>query len=46
MFVDSTTVARGSTAPDFDLPDQAGRATSLREFRGHPVVLVFLRGFL
>jgi peroxiredoxin len=46
VFVDSTTVPVGSTAPDFELPDQTGRSTSLAEFRGRPVVLVFLRGFL
>jgi peroxiredoxin len=46
VFVDSTKVARGATAPDFSLPDQSGRVTTLHEFRGRPVVLVFLRGFL
>jgi peroxiredoxin len=46
VFVDSTKVARGAVAPDFALPDQTGRVTTLHEFRGQPVVLVFLRGFL
>jgi hypothetical protein len=46
VFVDSSTVPVGSIAPDFSLPDEAGRLTSLAEFRGRSVVLVFLRGFL
>jgi peroxiredoxin len=46
VFVDSSTVPVGSIAPDFSLPDESGRLTSLAEFRGRPVVLVFLRGFL
>jgi len=46
VFVDSSTVPVGSIAPDFSLADQSGRLTSLAEFRGRPVVLVFLRGFL
>ena len=46
VFVDSSTVSVGSIAPDFSLPDESGRLTSLAEFRGRPVVLVFLRGFL
>ena len=46
VFVDSSTVPVGSIAPDFSLPDESGRLTSLAEFRGHPVVLVVLRGFL
>jgi peroxiredoxin len=31
----------GTPAPDFALPDQAGKAVSLRDFRGRPAVLVF-----
>ena len=46
VFVDSSTVPVGSIAPGFSLPDESGRLTSLAEFRGRPVVLVFLRGFL
>jgi peroxiredoxin len=46
VFVDSSTVSVDSIAPDFSLPDESGRLTSLAEFRGRPVVLVFLRGFL
>lgn len=35
----------GDLAPDFALPDQSGRVTSLRELLGHgPVVLTFFRG--
>ena len=46
VFVDSSTVPVGSIAPDFSLPDESGRLSCLAEFRGRPVVLVFLRGFL
>jgi peroxiredoxin Q/BCP len=31
----------GDRAPDFTLPDQDGRAVSLRQFRGSPVVVYF-----
>ena len=31
----------GTPAPDFALPDQAGKPVSLRDFRGRPAVLVF-----
>ena len=31
----------GTPAPDFSLPNQAGKPLSLRDFRGRPVVLVF-----
>jgi cytochrome oxidase Cu insertion factor (SCO1/SenC/PrrC family) len=35
----------GEAAPDFTLPDAAGRPTSLADYRGKkPVVLVFYRG--
>jgi len=30
-------------APDFTLADTAGESVSLSDFRGQPVVLVFLR---
>jgi hypothetical protein len=46
VFIDSSTVAVGSVAPDFSLPDESGQLRSLLEFRGRNVVLVFLRGFL
>jgi hypothetical protein len=36
----------GQPAPDFTLPDAAGRPASLAEYRGRkPVVLVFYRGY-
>jgi thioredoxin-dependent peroxiredoxin len=34
-------VEQGQTAPDFELPDQDGRAVKLSSFRGTPVVLYF-----
>lgn len=39
------TVAKG-TAPDFSLPDESGKATSLASLTAHgPAVLVFYRGY-
>jgi hypothetical protein len=36
----------GQPAPDFTLPDSAGRPVSLADYRGRqPVVLVFYRGY-
>jgi hypothetical protein len=35
----------GETAPAFALPDQEGRITTLEEYRGSNLVLVFYRGF-
>ena len=32
---------RGDEAPDFELPDQDGRAVKLSDFRGQPVVVYF-----
>ena len=32
-------------APEFALTDAWGKSVRLSEFRGRPVVLVFLRGF-
>ena len=46
MFFDSATVALGAEAPDFTLRDPAGQTHRLEDYRGHPVLLVFLRGFL
>lgn len=37
------TILNGKPAPDFRLRDQFGRSFTLREFRGNPVVLTFLR---
>ena len=34
-------LAEHATAPDFSAPDQNGRTRTLREFRGHAVVLFF-----
>lgn len=34
----------GRDAPDFTLPDETGRAVSLREFRGRGVILAFYPG--
>jgi peroxiredoxin len=45
MPVDSETVPVGAEAPDFTLEAIDGRTISLSALRGHPVVLVFLRGF-
>jgi peroxiredoxin Q/BCP len=35
------TLNAGDTAPDFELPDQEGRAVKLSDFRGQPVVVYF-----
>jgi hypothetical protein len=36
----------GQTAPDFTLPDAAGRPVTLSDYRGkQPVVVVFYRGY-
>jgi len=46
MPVDSDTVPVGSQAPEFTLQAaNDGRDVSLSDYRGRPVVLVFLRGF-
>ena len=34
------------TAPDFELTDTQGRTIRLSDYRGRPVVLVLLRGFM
>ena len=36
----------GETAPEFELTDTKGRRIRLVDYRGKPVVLAFLRGFL
>jgi AhpC/TSA family protein len=41
-----TQLVVGQPAPDFTLPDAAGRAVRLSDYRGRqPVVLVFYRGY-
>jgi len=34
-------IEQGQVAPDFELPDQDGRAVKLSDFRGQPVVVYF-----
>jgi peroxiredoxin Q/BCP len=34
-------IEKGDEAPDFELPDQDGRAVKLSDFRGRPVVVYF-----
>ncbi len=36
----------GEPAPDFELADPAGRLVRLSDYRGKPIVLAFLRGFM
>jgi peroxiredoxin len=36
----------GEPAPDFQLTDTRNRLVSLADYRGRPIVLAFLRGFL
>jgi cytochrome oxidase Cu insertion factor (SCO1/SenC/PrrC family) len=38
-------LAVGTPAPDFTLPDEAGRPVTLSRLRGHATLLVFYRGF-
>ena len=39
-------IQSGEPAPDFELRETGGRLIRLSAYRGRPVVLVFLRGFL
>lgn len=39
-------ITPGELAPDFALKDIHGRLARLSDFRGRPVVLAFLRGFM
>jgi peroxiredoxin Q/BCP len=39
-------ITPGELAPDFELTDVQGRCIRLSDFRGKPVVLYFLRGFM
>ena len=36
----------GEPAPEFELADTRGSLVRLADYRGRPVVLAFLRGFL
>ena len=42
----SKLLAPGELAPDFELKDVEGNRCRLSDFRGKPVVLAFLRGFM
>jgi peroxiredoxin len=39
-------ITPGEMAPDFELKDVEGHIIHLSDFRGKPVVLSFLRGFM
>jgi peroxiredoxin len=39
-------ITLGDPAPDFELDDVQSRRIRLSEFRGRPVILDFLRGFM
>ncbi len=36
----------GELAPEFELTDTRGRLIRLADYRGKPILLAFLRGFL
>ena len=42
----SKLITPGDLAPDFELEDVQGHRIRLRDFRGRPVILAFLRGFM
>ena len=42
----SKLITPGDSAPDFELDDVQGKRIRLSDFRGRPVVLDFLRGFM
>lgn len=42
----SKLITPGDLAPDFELADIEGKRVRLSDFRGKPVVLAFLRGFM
>jgi peroxiredoxin len=42
----SKLITPGDLAPDFELEDVEGNRVRLSEFRGRPIVLAFLRGFM
>lgn len=39
-------ISPGELAPDFELNDVQGSRRRLSDFRGRPVLLAFLRGFM
>jgi peroxiredoxin len=39
-------ITPGELAPDFELQDVQGKQVRLSDFRGRPVILAFLRGFM
>jgi peroxiredoxin len=39
-------ITPGELAPDFELEDIEGKTVRLSDFRGKPLVLSFLRGFM
>lgn len=42
----SKVITPGELAPDFELEDIEGHTVRLSDFRGRPVLLSFLRGFM
>ncbi len=40
--VNSTMLPLGTAAPDFNLPDVSGRTVSLSEFKGRPLLVMFI----
>ena len=42
----SKVITPGELAPDFELKDVEDNSVRLSDFRGKPVVLSFLRGFM
>lgn len=42
----SKLITPGDLAPDFELADVQGKRIRLSDFRGKPVVVAFLRGFM
>ena len=42
----SKLITPGDRAPDFEAEDVEGRRIRLSQYRGRPVVLAFLRGFM
>ena len=42
----SKLITPGELAPDFEAEDVDGRRIRLSQFRGRPVLLAFLRGFM